>query len=34
MAITEYQSNGVTYYKVYVHVKSNSDPLIRVQKEK
>lgn len=34
MAITEYQSNGVTYYKVYVHVKSNSDPLIRVQKRK
>lgn len=34
MAITEYHVNGVSFYKIYVHVKSNVDPLIRVQKRK
>lgn len=34
MSIKEYQSNGKTFYAVYVHVKSKEDPLIRVQKKK
>jgi integrase len=34
MAITEYQVNGVTLYKIYVNVKSRIDPLIRVQKRR
>jgi hypothetical protein len=34
MAITEYHVDGVSFYKIYVHVKSNVDPLIRVQKRK
>ena len=27
MAITEYHVNGVSFYKIYVHVKSNVDAL-------
>src|SRR5690606_31723727 len=34
MSIKEYQSNGKTFYEIYVHVKSNVDPLLRVQKKK
>lgn len=34
MSIKEYQLNGKTFYKIYVHVKSKADPLLRVQKKK
>lgn len=34
MAIKEYQSNGKMLYEVYVHVKSSSDPLLRIQRKK
>jgi len=34
MSIKEYHENGKTLFEVYVHVKSNSDPLLRVQKRK
>jgi integrase len=34
MSIKEYQSNGKTFYEIYVHVKSNVDPLLRIQKKK
>jgi integrase len=34
MAIREYLKDGKTLYEVYVHVKSNVDPLIRIQKRK
>lgn len=34
MSIKEYQENGRTLFEVYVHVKSKSDPLLRVQKRK
>lgn len=34
MSIKEYQENGKVLYEVYIHVKSNVDPLIRVQRRK
>lgn len=34
MSIKEYQINGKTFFEVYVHVKSKSDPLLRIQKKK
>jgi len=34
MSIKEYQEDGKTLFSVYVHVKSNVDPLIRVQRRK
>ena len=34
MSIKEYQEDGTTLFEVYVHVKSNVDPLIRVQRRK
>ena len=34
MSIKEYQSNGKTFYEIYVHVKSTVDPLLRIQKKK
>lgn len=34
MAIKTYEDNGNTFYEIYVHVKSNIDPLIRIQKRK
>lgn len=34
MSIKEYQEDGKTLFKIYVHVKSNVDPLIRVQRRK
>ena len=34
MSIKEYHENGKTLFEVYVHVKSSSDPLLRVQRRK
>lgn len=34
MAIREYEENGKVLFEIYVHVKSNVDPLVRVQRRK
>ena len=34
MAIKTYEDNGKTFFEIYVHVKSNIDPLVRVQRRK